>query len=213
MKKWMWIACVLSSQAWADGRAELERMANGTASLSANFAQQVFDADGEALDQSTGKVMLARPDRFRWEYLTPEPQQIVADGEHVWIYDIDLEQVSVRPQSFDETRSPLAVLLDLSVMDEQFNVAEQGERDGAQWLRLTPKTTDAEFASVDLGMRDGLLVRMVIADVVGQRTQIVFQDWQRNPTLPAGTFAFQPPPGVDVVGEFRPEPKLQPIAD
>ncbi len=209
---WLLLA-TLPVLAWADARTELEQMADGAASLSATFVQQVYDADGESLDRSSGTVMLARPDRFRWEYREPDEQQIIADGDHVWIYDVELEQVSVRPQSFDETRSPLAVLLDLSVMDEQFNVTEGGERDGAKWLTLAPKTSDAEFTSVDLGLREAQLVRMVITDVVGQRTEIVFTDWARNPTLNAGVFTFEPPAGVDVVGEFRPAPKLQPIED
>ena len=181
--------------------------------LSATFEQQVFDDAGEALDASSGTLALARPNRFRWDYLKPEEQRIVADGDNIWIYDVELEQVSVRPQSFDEQQSPLAVLLDVGALDQQFNTEDRGEADGAVWLRLTPKSKDAEFAHVDLGFRDNKLMRMVMVDIVGQRTEIVFQDWKRNATLAPATFRFEPPPGVDVVGDVRPGAQVQPIED
>lgn len=194
-------------------RAELDRFSENVMNLSASFEQQVFDDVGNALDSASGTLALARPNRFRWDYLEPEEQRIVADGDHIWIYDVELEQVSVRPQSFDEQQSPLAVLLDLKSLDEQFNSEDRGVADGSSWLRLTPKSEEAEFAHVDLGFREGLLQRMVMVDIVGQRTEIVFQGWKRNATLAAGTFYFEPPPGVDVVGDVRPGAKVQPIGE
>ncbi|MFO1494289.1 MAG: outer membrane lipoprotein chaperone LolA [Lysobacterales bacterium] len=206
-------ALVLPALASASAREQLTAFSAGVQNLSAHFAQQVFGANGDALDATTGTLALARPNRFRWDYLEPEEQRIVADGDHIWIYDVDLEQVSVRPQSFDEQQSPLAVLLDLSELDQQFSTQETGENAGAEWLRLTPKSEDAQFAHVDLGFRDELLVRMVMEDVVGQRTEIVFQEWKRNSTLPPGTFTFTPPKGVDVVGDMIESATVQPIKD
>lgn len=198
----------------ADGaRAELDRFSENVMNLTASFEQQVFDDTGSALDAASGTLALARPNRFRWDYLKPEEQRIVADGDNIWIYDVELEQVSVRPQSFDEQQSPLAVLLDLASLDQQFNSEDRGEKDGASWLRLTPKSEDAEFAHVDLGFRDHQLARMVMVDIVGQRTEIVFQDWKRNTTLPPATFYFEPPKGVDVVGDVRPGAKVQPVGE
>jgi outer membrane lipoprotein carrier protein len=198
----------------ADGaRAELDRFSENVTNLSASFQQQVFDDAGNSLDAASGTLALARPNRFRWDYLEPEEQRIVADGDHIWIYDVELEQVSVRPQSFDEQQSPLAVLLDLKSLDEQFNSEDRGAADGAQWLRLTPKSEEAEFAHVDLGFRDNQLQRMVMVDIVGQRTEIVFQGWKRNAQLAPGTFFFEPPPGVDVVGDVRPGARVQPIGE
>lgn len=198
----------------ADGaRAELDRFSENVTNLTASFEQQVFDDTGSALDAASGTLALARPNRFRWDYLKPEEQRIVADGDNIWIYDVELEQVSVRPQSFDEQQSPLAVLLDLASLDQQFNSEDRGEKDGASWLRLTPKSEDAEFAHVDLGFRDHQLARMVMVDIVGQRTEIVFQDWKRNTTLPPATFYFEPPKGVDVVGDVRPGAKVQPVGE
>ena len=194
-------------------RADLNRFSENVQNLSASFEQQVFDDTGSALDAASGTLALARPNRFRWDYLEPEEQRIVADGDNIWIYDVELEQVSVRPQSFDEQQSPLAVLLDVASLDQQFNTEDRGEKDGASWLRLTPKSEDAEFAHVDLGFRDHQLARMVMVDIVGQRTEIVFQDWKRNTTLPPATFYFEPPKGVDVVGDVRPGAKVQPVGD
>lgn len=207
------LAAAIPAFAAGGARAELDRFSENVNSLSASFEQRVFDDGGNQRDAASGTLALARPNRFRWDYLAPEEQRIVADGNHIWIYDVELEQVSVRPQSFDEQQSPLAVLLDLKSLDLQFNSEDRGSLDGAQWLRLTPKSEDAEFAHVDLGFRDNQLQRMVMVDIVGQRTEIVFQDWKRNAALAPGTFFFEPPPGVDVVGDVRPGAKVQPIGE
>ena len=210
----LWCLAVTMPAFAADGaRADLDRFSENVQNLSASFEQQVFDDTGTALDAASGTLALARPNRFRWDYLEPEEQRIVADGDNIWIYDVELEQVSVRPQSFDEQQSPLAVLLDVASLDQQFNTEDRGEKGGANWLRLTPKSEDAEFAHVDLGFRDHQLARMVMVDIVGQRTEIVFQDWKRNTTLPPATFYFQPPKGVDVVGDVRPGAQVQPVGE
>lgn len=197
----------------AGARDQLNRFGEQINNLSARFEQQVYDADGHTLDAASGTLALARPNRFRWDYLEPEEQRIVADGDHIWVYDVELEQVSVRPQAVDEQSSPLAVLLDLRALDEQFRTEERPEEEGNAWMRLTPRGEDAEFAHVDLAFRDDELKRMVMVDIVGQRTEIVFQGWQRNVALAAGTFRFDPPPGVDVVGDIRAGAQVQPIAD
>lgn len=196
-----------------NARAQLDQFSSGVQNLSAGFTQQVFSAEGDSLDAASGTLALARPNRFRWDYLEPEEQRIVADGDHIWVYDVELEQVSVRPQAFDEQQSPLAVLLDLKALDAQFATEDRGESDGAAWMRLKPKGEDAEFEHVDLAFRDAELKRMVMVDIVGQRTEIVFQDWKRNGQLPAATFRFDPPPGVDVVGDIKPGAQVVPIGD
>ncbi len=207
------LAAVTPASAASGARAQLDRFSEDVTNLSASFEQQVFDDLGNQRDAASGTLALARPNRFRWDYLEPEEQRIVADGDNIWVYDVELEQVSVRPQSFDEQQSPLAVLLDLKSLDQQFASEDRGANDGAQWLRLTPKSEDAEFAHVDLGFRENQLQRMVMVDIVGQRTEIVFDGWKRNSTLAPGTFFFEPPPGVDVVGDVRPGAKVQPIGE
>lgn len=200
--------------AGAEGaRAQLQRFASDVAALTADFSQTVRDSEGEIIDESSGRLALARPNRFRWDLLEPEAQHIVADGDHIWVHDVELEQVSVRPQAVDEQSSPLSVLLDPAALEQQYRVEERAEVEGVAWLRLHPLAEDADFDHVDLGFRGDALARMVMDDALGQRTEIVYSNWQRNPELPAGTFSFVPPPGADVVGDLIPAARVQPLGD
>src|SRR5690606_27659227 len=115
----------------------------GLKGLDGQFEQKVFDADGRLKETSTGRVAMSAPRLFRWEYVTPYTQLIVADGSKVWIHDPDLEQVTVRAQGAEEQDSPLAALIDPSRLDRDYNVREAGEADGLAWLLLTPKQGEA----------------------------------------------------------------------
>lgn len=204
------LALLPALPALAAGIAEtqLQRFAGQVDSLSGRFVQRVYNADGEISDESSGTLALSKPNLFRWDYLDPSPQRIVADGFHVWIYDEELEQASVRPQAEDEQQSPLAVLLDLSKLNQSFTLNEGGRRAGADWLQLKPRQNDEAVAQVDLGFDRDRLTRMHMIDQLGQRTEIEFSDWQRNPDLGADHFRFDPPDGVDVVGEFDNRPRV-----
>jgi outer membrane lipoprotein carrier protein len=159
-------------------------------------------------------VLLSAPRLFRWEYRKPSPQLIVADGDHIWIHDPDLEQVTVRNQSFEEQGSPLAVLIDPTELDRQYKVSEGGKTGGLEWLVLVPKKPDnAPFQRARLGFGAGGLVRMELQDGLGQRTVIGFSPWLRNPRFPSGTFKFVPPPGTDVVGDVRTGAQVTPLRD
>lgn len=190
-----------AAQAAGGARAQLDAFANGLRSLSGNFTQTVYDANGRNGQASHGTLALQAPRQFRWDTQAPYKQLIVADGKKVWIYDPELEQVTVRDQGTQEAHSPLTVLTDLSQLDRDFKASEQGERDGLQWLRLVSRAKDPQFEYADIGFADNAPRRMVFKDTLGNRTEIVFTDWQRNPQLPAGTFTFTPPKGTDVVGD------------
>ena len=117
------------------------------------------------------------------------------------MYDPDLKQVSVRPQGAEEQNSPLAALIDPQRLDRDFNVKDAGLKDGLEWLELTPKQDDnAGFQNARLGFDKHGLARMQILDALGQRTDISFTGWKRNPAFSAKTFRFTPPKGADVVG-------------
>jgi outer membrane lipoprotein carrier protein len=193
-------------------RAELEQFVSGLNTLTGRFEQRVYNADAIETERATGTLALAKPRQFRWDYQDPYAQQIVADGTHVWVYDVDLEQASVRPQSFDEANSPIAVLLDLSQLDEQFRVEGLEATDGLRWMRLTPKA-EADFRHADFGFGDRQLQRLVLTDSFGQRTELRFSGWVRNPALPASHFQMRLPEGVDVIGELTEPAVLTPIAD
>ncbi|WP_066095566.1 outer membrane lipoprotein chaperone LolA [Xanthomonas massiliensis] len=192
-----------SASAFAGAREELKTFTNGLKGLDGQFSQQVYDGKGRLKEKSSGRLALSAPRLFRWEYTKPFEQLIVADGKKVWVYDPDLQQVTVRDQGSEEASSPLAALVEPGRLDRQFDVSEEaGSRDGLQWLALSPKAgADAVFQYANLGFGAQGLSRMEITDAAGQRTVINFSGWQRNPAFAAGTFRYVPGKGVDVVGE------------
>lgn len=194
---------LLASTAMASARDDLNAFTKGLKGLDGQFTQQVYDAKGKLKESSSGRVALSAPRLFRWEYAKPYPQLIVADGRKVWVYDPDLQQVTVREQGSEEQNSPLSALIDPAKLDQQFNVKESGVVDGLQWLTLTPKSEgDASFQTARLGFGKAGLVRMDVVDAVGQNTRINFSGWKRNPAFAGATFKYTPAKGVDVVGDI-----------
>ncbi len=198
----------------AEARARLDAFTTGLKGLDGGFTQRVFDADGRLTEESSGRVALSQPRQFRWEYVKPFPQLIVADGDQVWIYDPDLEQVTVRRQSHEEQQSPLAALIDPGELDRQFKVSEGGSAQGLDWLVLEPKRSDdAQFRRARLGFGSDGLKRMEIEDALGQRTEIAYDGWRRNPAFAAGMFEYTPPAGVEVVGDPIEHAEVMPLKD
>jgi outer membrane lipoprotein carrier protein len=207
-------ATLASPIALADARQKLVAFTTGLKGLDGRFDQRVYDPDGRVSQQGSGTVKLSAPRQFRWEYLKPAPQLVVADGDQVWIYDPDLEQVTVRNQSAEEQNSPLSVLIDPSELDRQYKVSDGGKSGGLEWLLLAPKKgEDASFKQARLGFGPTGLVRMELDDSLGQRTVIGFGPWQRNPKFSAATFRFTPPPGTDVVGTPVRKAQVTPLQD
>ena len=195
-------AALFAGTALAGARDTLDDFTRGLKGLDGRFTQQVFDANGKRKEASSGRVALSAPRLFRWEYVKPYPQLIVADGKKVWVYDPDLEQVTVRAQGIEEQDSPLAALIDPSRLDRDYTVEEGDRADGLEWLVLTPKQAgDASFQRARLGFDAAGLARMQVVDALGQRTEIAFSGWKKNPAFDKGTFTYTPPEGVDVVGE------------
>ena len=191
-----------SGGASAQARAQLDTFTQGLKTLEGGFTQTVYDQKGRVKESSSGKVSMSAPNLFRWQYVKPYQQLIVADGKTVWIYEPDLQQVSKRPQGVEEQSSPLAALVDRSKLDSQFNVAESGQGSGLEWLTLTPKSkAGASFDNARLGFGQRGLAKIVITDGLGQRTEMNFGTWKRNGRVPASSFRFSPPKGVDVIGQ------------
>ncbi|MFT4179608.1 MAG: outer membrane lipoprotein chaperone LolA [Thermomonas sp.] len=186
--------------AHAGARDDLNSFTKGLKGLDGQFSQQVFDPRGRQKESSNGRVAVSAPRLFRWEYVKPYPQVIVADGQTVWVYDPDLAQVSRRPQGEEEANSPLAILLDPSKLDRDFIVKEAGKADGVEWLNIAPKQAEATFKTARLGFAKAGLARMEYVDALGQRTVIAFSGWKRNPAFARDTFVFKPAKGVDVIG-------------
>ena len=219
MKKLLLIALTLSGAAHA-GEAEdrLRAFTADLASLEAKFTQQVFDPNRRLTETSQGSLALSAPRQFRWKYDDPFPQLIVADGDNVWIYDEDLEQVTVKNQSTEEAQSPLTVLIDPAQLDREYTFVEAGSRDNLVWLTLTPKAEEAPFVKAEIGFDPkaeaaGSLKRMALTDSLGQRNEVTFRQLARNPKLDPALFAFTPPAGVDVIGEPVSHATVAPIRE
>ena len=191
---------LIANAAHAGARGQLDAFTKGLKGLDGQFTQQVFDARGKQKEASSGRVAVSAPRLFRWEYVKPYPQLIVADGETVWVYDPDLQQASRRPQGTEEASSPLAILLDPQKLDRDFSVTETATVGGIEWLQLTPKQADAALKTARLGFGKAGLVQMEYEDALGQRTKISFSGWKRNPGFAKGTFRSVPGKGVDVIG-------------
>jgi outer membrane lipoprotein carrier protein len=194
-----------------DPRQRMEAVSRNLKSVSGTFDQSVTDANGHRGDESRGTLALEAPRQFRWETTEPYQQTIVADGTRVWVYEPDLEQVSVRSQTSEEVHSPLTILTDLSQLDTQFTSSDGGNHDGLIWLKLTSKAKEPQFEYAELGFDTANLQRMRFKDQLGNSTEIRFADWKRNPGFSAGTFKFTPPKGVDVVGDVKPDAEVFPI--
>lgn len=203
-KLMLWIVLsMLAATAYAatGARARLDEFANGLHSLRGDFTQTVYDAHGNITGASHGLLALEAPRLFRWEVTDPYQQLIVADGKKVWVYEPDLQQVTVRDQGATEAHSPLTVLTDLSQLDSEFKATDAGPREGLEWLRLESRAKDPQFEYAEIGFDAKGPRRMVFKDTLGNRTEIVFSGVQRNPALAADTFTFVPPKGTDVVGD------------
>lgn len=183
------------------GLDQLNAFTNELVSYSADFTQTVYDAKDNPVKESSGSVVLMRPGRFAWDYKEPSEQKIVADGEKIWVYDVDLAQVTVRKIDATLGSTPIMLLGGDQPLDSEFNIKELGNSDGINWLELTPKQEGAEFEKVFMGVNAEGLAAMELRDNFGQATQIRFTDIDVNGPVVEGTFDFTPPEGVDVVGE------------
>jgi len=186
------------------GETRLDRFLDGLDTLSAGFEQTLLSEFDEELEASSGNVYIQRPGRFQWTYREPYSQLIISDGATLWIYDEDLEQVTIKDAVHSIDDSPAAILGGDVRIDEHYVVLELGETDGVAWLELTPRNIDSEYSSVRLGFRENELAGMILFDNLGQKTQITFQDVRRNRRLDDGLFEFQPPEGVDVIDSRQP---------
>ncbi len=178
-----------------------EQFMRGLESFDARFDQIVTDENGNLIEASSGSVALTKPNLFRWHYEAPFEQTIVADGRQVWVYEPDLQQVTVRSQAEAEAQSPLALLTDPVALNNAYAIDVLPEVGGIEISRLTPKHGEGELEFIDLGFEEGVLVALVIKDGFGQRTEVRLNNQCRNQLLAAGLFQFAPPPGVDIIGQ------------
>ena len=191
----------LSSNAYAgEGRVLLDRFLTETQTMSANFKQTLKSSDGMLMQESAGVFYLQRPGKFRWNYTQPYPQEIVSDGERVWVFDVDLEQVTVQKQGAGQSNTPMALLQNRKKLEDAFEIHERGSDSGLHRIELINRQADADFDRVMLGLDDKGLRFLQLHDQFEQTTVILFTELQSNPELDAELFVFTPPEGVDVFG-------------
>ena len=205
-------ACAIS--AVAGGLASLETFVKTVKTGRADFTQVVTAPakDGQAprVKTSSGTFEFSRPNRFKFIYRKPFEQSIVADGQTLWLYDVDLNQVTARKQSQVLGSTPAALIAaapDLRALQADFTLADAPDQGGLQWLVATPKSKDGQLQTVRVGFRANEaatarasgLVALEILDSFGQRSLLTFSHFEVNPALPANSFQFKPPTGADVI--------------
>ncbi|HEY3859320.1 MAG TPA: outer membrane lipoprotein chaperone LolA [Gammaproteobacteria bacterium] len=203
----LWLALLLSIlslplHAADTGIRRMQAFLKDVKTLKADFTQVVLDANLKQLKQSTGTLLIKRPDRFRWDYAKPNAETVVADGKRLWLYDVPLQQVTVKPLNDTLAASPAVLLAGSNDVDKQFTVTEEGEKDGLIWVGLTPKVKDSDFQSVRLGFKGVDIAEMELKDNLGNTTRVSFDHIQRNPALSDDSFKFVPPSGADVIGDI-----------
>ena len=201
MKYLMIVLLMLSHPAWADDAGQRLKLAlKQMDNLTTDFKQTLLDEDKNIVQQSRGTLALQRPGKFAWHYTHPFEQRIIADGSELWIYDVELAQVTVKPMDQGLANAPIMILMKQADISEQFDVNEVGQRKFLYWVELVPHGSDLEYTHIYIGI-DGDQVRaMELQDQFGQSTQIVFENLRLGVVHNPATFRFVPPPGVDVYG-------------
>ncbi|MDP3123064.1 MAG: outer membrane lipoprotein chaperone LolA, partial [Thiobacillus sp.] len=194
-------ALALGSAAHAGGFQRLQRFIAGAKTAEADFTQTVSDKCGRVMQQASGKMAFARPGKFSWDYSKPYEQVIVGDGVKLWLYDTDLDQVTVRSLGDVIAGTPAALLAGDNAIEKYFVLKDAGVADGLEWLDATPKTKDTSFERIRMGFKGDTLVQMDLFDFFGQRTTLKLSKMVRNPAIPASRFTFTPPKGADIIGE------------
>lgn len=194
------VACAPNVHAAATDK--LKTFIAATHSAQANFTQEVRDNSGKRMQMASGTMQFVRPGKFRWEYRKPYEQLIVGDGQKFWMYDADLNQVTVKKLDAALGGSPAALLSGNNEIESGFALKNIEERDGLEWLQATPKSAESTFEKILMAFNaKSELVVMELHDAFGQRTVLRFTELKSNPVLTPQRFRFVPPKGADVLGE------------
>lgn len=196
------LALVAFGAVAAGGVQQLRDFVAGARSAEGEFEQVVTAQSGRRPQEASGSFAYARPGRFHWEYDRPYRQVLVGDGERLWSWDPDLNQVTVRTIGDALGATPAAILFGSGALEDSFELADGGEHDGLAWAEARPRRTESGFESLRIGLADGQLRRMEMRDHFGQTTVIHFTRLRANPEFAADRFTFSPPAGADVIGEL-----------
>ena len=196
----LFVVTLTTTPAHADALDTLKSFTADAKTGRAAFTQTVTSPDGKKQRISSGSFEFSRPNRFRFAYVKPYEQLIVGDGQKVWLFDVDLNQVTVRPFSQALGATPAALLAGSSI-DKDFSLRALPDDAGLQWAEATPRVKEGGIQTLKIAFRGGALAAVEILDGFGQRSRIDFSAVESNPSLGADRFRFTPPPGADVVGQ------------
>ena len=197
---------VAAPTAFASGTEQLKAFISQVHSARGEFVQKEVKAPSKAQGAkptqggtSSGTFVFSRPGKFIWTYEKPYEQVLQADGSNLYVYDKDLNQVTIRKLGGALGASPAAILFGSNDIEQNFTLRDAGVKAGIDWLELRPKSRDTQFERVGIGFRDGNLEAMELHDVFGNVTLLTFTNIQKNPPLKADSFKFTVPKGADVI--------------
>jgi outer membrane lipoprotein carrier protein len=194
-------ALFLTSQAYAGALDQFKSFVSSTQSARGEFTQQLVKIDSgtaKVSNKSSGTFTFARPGKFIWTYQKPYEQLLQADGEKLYIYDKDLNQVTIKKLGDALGSSPAAILFGSNDLEKNFSLKEGATKDGLEWLEATPKSKDTTFDHIGIGLRNGVPAAMELRDSFGQVSLLTFTKFEKNPGMPANQFKFVVPKGADV---------------
>lgn len=195
------LATIVLAQSPDDhGKQLVDEFIADVESFSGSFEQVLIDADGEVIERTTGTLEISRPGKFRWSYVEPYEQWLIADGLNIWSYDVDLAQVTVKPQAAALANTPALLLSGSADALDQFDYEGSYDETVTTWVKLAPRNTDSGFLRMELGFIDDTLNRMVFFDNLEQTTLVEFRDVAVNGQIDPARFEFLVPADVDVVG-------------
>lgn len=191
----------MEGAAQASAVTSLNRFFRDVHTYSAKFDQVVLDEALNPIQESSGTLWIERPGKFRWDYDLPFKQLIVGDGKKIWVYDKELQQVTVRNLTGGLGNTPAILLAGKGSLTENFVVKDLGQQGRLDWVQMKPKVSDGGFEDIRVGFEKGQIRSLVLVDSFGQTTRITLTDVHENGAIDAATFRFTPPKGVDVVGQ------------
>lgn len=191
------ICALLAGTAQAGALEALKQFNQDNDGLSGSFSQTVQSK--KKTQRASGTFSILRPGLFKWNYTRPYKQTIVGDGNYVWLYDVDLQQITKTSQSKALGSSPAAILSDKNALESNYTLKEDGSSNGVDYVMATPKSSNSGYQYIRIGFRGNALVSMNLKDGFGNQTAISFGSLNTKPRLSRGAFKFTPPAGVDVV--------------
>ncbi len=179
----------------------LQDFLNDFDSLEATFTQSLINENGEELEKTDGILYLKQPGKFHWSYENPYTQKIISNGDVLWVFDEDLEQLTIREMGDAIEQTPAGIILGNNEISKHFIQVNMGIIEGFDWIELTPLNLEAQYKNIRLGFEKSRLGMMIIVDNLGQTTRIDFSDIKKNTELSSTLFEFETPDNVDVIDE------------